>query len=175
MKRTLSAACLVFLFFSASQAETQEPKKKPAVTLTLVRVRGKEFFSTPLEGPMKGQRVRDVLLACDVVIDNQTGEDLTVLSNFFSAFDGLSIVLLKEGKELRNQSYLVHQSPMGKKCSYVLKKGKNDGEMRFPIDAAPDNWAGLEVKIIGTLPGSKFEEKLISDTKTIQRVKDLGK
>ena len=124
---------------------------------------------------MKGQKVRDVILICDVVIDNQTGEDLTIFSNFFSAFDGLNIVLLKEGKELRNQSYLFHQSPMAEKRPYVLKKGTNDRELRFPISAAPDNWAGLEVKIIGSLPGSKFEEKLISDTKKIQRVTDLSK
>jgi hypothetical protein len=37
------------------------------------------------------------------------------------------------------------------------------------------NTASLEVKIIGYLPGSKFEEKLTSDTKTVQRVADLNK
>ncbi len=160
MKHTLTAACVVLLIICASQAETQEPKQKPSVTLTLTRVRGAEFFSMPLEGPMKGEKVRAAVLACEVVIDNQTGEDLTVFSNFFSSFDGLHIVLLKEGKELRNQSYLFHQSPMAEKRPYVLKKGKNEGHLRFPLSAAPEDWAGLEVKIVGCLPGSKFEGKL---------------
>jgi hypothetical protein len=138
MKRMLSLAWLGVLILCATQAETQEPKKKPAVTLTLVRVQGVEFYSTPLEGPLKGQKVRDVILGCDVVIDNQAGEDLTVLSNFFSAFDGLSVVVLKEGKELRSQSYLAHQSPFSvEKRPHVLKKGNNEGHMRFPISAAP--------------------------------------
>jgi hypothetical protein len=175
MKRTLNITCLTVLILCATQAETQEPKKKPAVTLTLVRVRGVEFFSTPLEGPMKGQKVRDVILACDVVIDNQTGDDLTVFSNFFSAFDGLSIVVFKEGKELPSQSYFFHQSPMAEKRPYVLKKGKNEKDMRFPISGLPADWAGMEVKIVGSLPGSKFEENLVSETKKIQRVKDLSK
>jgi hypothetical protein len=74
-----------------------------------------------------------------------------------------------------DQSYLFHQSPMAEKHPYVLKKGKNEGHMRFPISAAPGDWAGLEVKIIGYLPGSKFTEKLTSDTEKIQRVPDLGK
>jgi hypothetical protein len=161
---------------SASQAETQEQKEKPAVTLTLIRVRGVEFFSTPLEGPLKGQKVREVVcLACDVVIDNRTGEDLTVFTNYFSAFDGLSVVVLKEGKELRSQSYLDHQSPRAEKRPYVLKKGKNEKDMRFPIGELPADWARLEVKIIGYLPGSKFEEKLTSDIKKIQPVPDLSK
>jgi hypothetical protein len=117
-----------------------------------------------------------VILACDAIIDNQTGEELTVLSNFYSAFDGLSIELLKEGKELRKLSYLHHQSPFSvEKQSYVLKKGKNELDMRFPIIAAPDDWTGLEVKIFGDLPGSKFEGKLTSDRKKIERVKELSK
>jgi hypothetical protein len=176
MTRMSIFVCPVVVILCAAQAETQEPKKKPDVTLTLVRVRGVEFFSTPLEGPGKGQKVRDVILACDVVIDNQTGRDITVLSNFFSAFDGLSIVVLKEGKELRNQSYLVHQSPNAEKRPYVLKKGRNVTDMRFPISDLPADWAGLEVKIIGNLPGSKVEEaELVSETRKIQRVKDLSK
>lgn len=48
-------------------------------------------------------------------------------------------------------------------------------DMRFPISDLPADWAGLEVKIIGYLPGSKFKGKLISETKKIQRVADFNK
>jgi hypothetical protein len=175
MERTLSAACLVFLSLWPNQAQAQDTQVKPPVTLALSRVRGKEYWTQLGEGPMKGQKIREVIFACDVVIDNQTGEDLTVLSSFFSAFDGLSIVLLKEGKELRDQSYLVHQSPFGPERPFVLKKGKNEGQLRFPISGAPDDWTRLEVKIRGGLPGSKYEGKLISNAKKIERVTDLSK
>jgi hypothetical protein len=47
--------------------------------------------------------------------------------------------------------------------------------MRFPIVEAPEDWTGLEVKIFGDLPGSKFEEKLTSDRKKIERVTELSK
>lgn len=124
MKRVLSITCLIILMLCASQAETQERKEKPAVTLTLIRVRGVESFATLGEGPRAGQKVRNVVLACDVAIDNQTGEDLTVLSHYFSAFDGLSVVVLKDGKELRSRSYLGHQSPHKEIRPYVLRKGK---------------------------------------------------
>ncbi len=176
MKQMLSVACLVTLILCAGPAETQEPKAKPAVTLSLLKVRGVEFFSTPLEGPMKGQKVREVVLACDVVLDNPTGEDLTVLSNFSSAFDGLSIVVLKEGKELRTQSYISHQAPFSiEKRPHVLKKGKNNAHLRFPISAAPDDWANLEVSLIGDLPDSKFDGNLTSNTKKVEKVADLNK
>jgi hypothetical protein len=171
MKRKLSAGCLAFLVISGGYA-AQEKKENPPVTLTLTKVRGVEFFTELVDGPKK---VREVILACDVIIDNETGEDITVLSNS-SAFDGLSIVLLKEGKELRELSYLHHQSPLSfEKKSYVLKKGKNELDMRFPIIEAPDDWTGLEVRIRGNLPGSKFEGKLASDKKKIERVAELSK
>ena len=157
------------LLVISGSAAAQEKNEKSAVTLTLTRVRGVEFF----DGPKK---VHDVILACDVIIDNQTGEELTVFSNFYSAFDGLSIVLLKDGKEVRKQSYLQHQSPLSpKERPYVLKRGKNEMDMRFPIIEAPVDWTGLEVKVFGNLPGSKFEGKLTSGQKKIEKVKELNK
>ena len=46
------------------------------------------------------------------MIDNQTGENLIVYSSFFSAFDGLSLVLLnKDGKDLRGNG-TVNISPL---------------------------------------------------------------
>ena len=172
MKR-ISVATSLFLFvLLVNQSHAHDPQAKPSVTLTLTRVRGEEIYSTLLEGPKKGQRVRDVLLACDVVIDNQTGDDLTVLSNFFSAFDGLQIELIKDGKVLRTQSYLQHQSPLAaKQRPYLLKVGRNERQLRFPISAAPDEWARLEVKLSGNLPGSKFQQGLTSDVKKIDPVR----
>ncbi len=106
-----------------------------------------------------------------MVIDNQTGEDLTVQSNFFSAFDGLSMLLLKDGMKVAEQSYLYHQSPYSADPRpFILKKGKNQKDMRFPFRLPPEDWAGLQAKMVGDLPGSKFKGKLESNTIKIQRV-----
>jgi hypothetical protein len=121
MQRYLLFVAFLGLPIHSGSLEAQEKKENPPVTLTLSKVRGVEFFPEISAGPMKGQKVREVILACDVIIDNQTGEELTVLSNHYSAFDCLSIELLKDGKELRKQSYLNHQSLFSlEKRSYVL-------------------------------------------------------
>ena len=154
--------------------QQQGVKKAPEVELKLVRVRGLEYTAVHLEGPLKGQKVRHVIFACDVVLENDTGEDLTVLSSFFSAFDGLSLVLLRDGKKVSEQSYLAHQSPMAEQQPYLLRKGKNEADLRFPIGPIAEDWAKLQVRLVGDLPGSRFGEKLESNVVNVQKVDDLA-
>src|SRR5262245_12205040 len=105
-------ACFAAMFFLLlAEGPSAADPTKPAVTLTVTRVRGLEYTVKELEGERKGQQVRYVILACDAVIDNKTGEDLTVLSSFYSAFDGLGVQILRDGKVVGDQAYLGHQSP----------------------------------------------------------------
>src|SRR5262245_56451457 len=104
----VSGAILVLL---PTQAPSGDDPTTPRVTLTVARIRGAEYAAKQLEGELKGQEVRFVVLACDAVIDNQTGADLTVHSNFASAFDGLSVQILRDGKKVGERHYTHHQSP----------------------------------------------------------------
>jgi hypothetical protein len=168
----LSGAILVLL---PAGGPSRDDPTKVRVTLTVTRIRGVEHSAKELEGEFKGQEVRYVVLACDAVIDNQTGEDLTVTSSFFSAFDGLSVQLLRDGRKVGEQHYTAHQSPGSPDPrSFVLKKGKNPKDMRILFRLPPADWAGLRARLVGGLPGSTFQGKLESNAVNIQRVTDFG-
>jgi hypothetical protein len=167
--------CVISLVLVAAGAGAQDAKKAADVTLTITRVRGHEYSVKELEGELKGKMVRYVLFSVDVVLDNQTGDELTVNSNFYSAFDGLRLVLLREGKNVAEQAYIHHQSPFSfDGRPFVLKKGKNQHDLRVPMRLPPEDWAKLDAKVVGDLPGSKFKGKLESNLIRIQRVKDFG-
>jgi hypothetical protein len=159
-----------------SEGPAEDDSARPRVTLTVTRIRGWEYTAKELEGELQGKDVRYVALACDAVIDNQTGEELTVLSNFYSAFDGLSVQILRGGRVVAEKPYIFHQSPSGfDPQPFVLKKGKNEKDMRIPIRLPPEDWAKLEARLVGTLPGSAFKGKLTSKAVPMQRVKTLGR
>jgi RNA polymerase sigma factor (sigma-70 family) len=163
----------------ASSTKHSEDEKKPAakpqapVTLTLVRVRGKEYFARRPEGELQDKDVRHVIFACELVLENNSGEELIVQSNFFSAYDGLSLMLLKEGKELARRPYIGHQSPMAEAKPYILKKGKNTAEVRIPVNPMAETWPTLQAKLVGTLPHSKFKGSLESNVVKVERVEDF--
>jgi hypothetical protein len=152
------------LLLLSGATDGQDAKKSTGVTLTLVRVKAQESWSTPLEGEHAGKKIRDVLFACEVTLDNQTGEDLDVYSHFSSPFDGLSMVLLRDGKKAYEQAYVYHQSPFSDSRPHILKKGKTERQLRLPIGPMTADWATFEAKLVGTLPGSKYKGKLESNT-----------
>jgi len=164
------------ILFACAGCKSNEKKveKEPEVSLTITKVRAYEYFSTELEGEFKDQEVKNILVACDVVLDNQTGEDLTVQSNFSSAMDYFDLQLLRDNKAVAVVSYIEHQSPSspGGKL-FVLKQGENETELRFPMRVSPEDWADLEVRLKGSLPGSKFKGALQSNKLPIQRVDDF--
>jgi len=129
-------------------ATKERAEKAPKISLTLNRVRGWKFED-------------EVLMVCDVVIDNQTGEDLIIYSSCFSAFDGLTLLLLKDGGIVVRQGYTFHQTGGGRR-PYLIKKGKNQKEIRIPIHKLPLNLADLQAKIVGNLPGCKVDVNLES-------------
>ena len=145
------------------------------VSLTVTRVRGCEQTATELEGDQKGKEVQYALIACDLEVDNQTGEDLTVQSNFFSALDYLTLQLLRGDKVVAEERFTSHLSPStsdGK--PFVLKQGKTRDQLRFPVRLPPKDWAGLQIRLVGSLPGSNFKGALVSNKAEIRRVEDLN-
>jgi hypothetical protein len=177
MKLLAGKFCLLyfgaFLLMFPSQGAGQDDPTKPRVTLTVTRIRGLEYSVKELEGELKGQNVRHVTLACDAVIDNQTGEELLVQSSLYSAFDGLSVQILRDGRKVGEQRYSSHQSPTGAIRFFILKKGKNEKELRIPFRLPPEDWAKLQARLVGDLPGSAFKGKLESKSVPIQRVETL--
>jgi hypothetical protein len=124
-----------------------------------------------------GERLEnDILFRCELVLDNDTGRDLAVRSSFYSAFDGLELVVTNpEGKVLVQQSYLFHQSPFtpeGRK--FPLKQGKTAGTLVFPIRGLPGDARSLKVRLVGTLPGSGYDRILSPETLTVE-VKDCSR
>jgi hypothetical protein len=133
-------------------------KETPKVVLTLASVSTDRLDSG------------DILFTCKVIIENNTGAVLKVKSNFFSAFDGLSLVVRDEdGKELKKQSYTFHQSPFSiEPREYPLPSGKATKQIVFPVRGLPKEYARLKAQLIGTLPGSGYAPKLSSEILSVR-------
>jgi hypothetical protein len=112
------------------------------------------------------RREGDTLFRCDSTLDNATGRDLTVRTNFFSAFDGLELVVTtREGKTLAQQPYTFHQSPFtpdGR--DFTIKRGPTAASLVFPIGKLPAGDKVVKVRLVGTLPGSEFRRILSTET-----------
>ena len=116
---------------------------------------------------------KDVHFRCEVTLDNALGRELSVRSNFGSAFDGLELVVTTaEGKVVAQQGYTFHQSPFAPPGrTFPLKQGGTAGSLVFPISGLPDDARSLKVRLVGTLPGSGHNRILSSETLTVE-VKD---
>jgi hypothetical protein len=116
---------------------------------------------------------KHILFQAEVALDNATGRDLAVRSNFFSAFDGLQLVVTTaEGKVLAQQGYTFHQSPFtASGRDFPLKQGTTARTLVFPIGRLPKNAGSLKVRLVGTLPGSGYERILSSETLVVE-IKD---
>jgi hypothetical protein len=118
--------------------------RKPAVSLLLSKASAE-------------RSKRYVLFRCDAVIDNATGKDLTVRSNFNSVFDGLELVVTTpDGEVLAQQGYTYHQSPVSLGKSFTLKQGRTERALVFPIGEISSEAKTLKVRLVGTLPGSDY-------------------
>jgi len=134
-----------------------DARQKPEVTLALEAASAERWSND------------DALFKCKLIVDNRTGKELKVLSNFFSAFDGMVLVVQdKHGKELKRQPYVFHQSPMDVKKVYPLPPGKTEGTILFPVGELPKGETTFRVRLVGTLPGSGYEPSLSSDVKEVR-------
>jgi hypothetical protein len=110
----------------------------------------------------------ELLFKCDAVLDNDTGKELKIKSSYYSAFDGLDLVIFnEEGKKLRQQSYLYHQSFFTLNRTFPLSTGKNSKTLVFPIRDLSKNTKNVRVLLLGTLPGSEYSFVVCSDMVTV--------
>src|SRR5262249_49480224 len=115
-----------------------------------------EFVTLSAKQVTAKVRTSDVFVTCKAVIDNQTGRKLVVKSSFYSAFDGLSIVVTDQnGKNLAEQPYTAHQSPYAPPPGreYPLALGKTERQLVFPICDFSREEKKIKVRLVGTLPG----------------------
>jgi hypothetical protein len=142
--------CLcVLLTLAWSAGSPSAYAAEPKVTLTLARV-SVEASSEP------------GCFQCEAALDNAFGKVLVVHTSFFSAFDGLSIVVFdNQGKKLIQQPYIYHQSPQAAPgAAYQLPVGKTTKTLVFPVDL-PKGVKTLRVGLVGTLPGSEYQSVLL--------------
>jgi hypothetical protein len=132
-------------------ALADEPK--PAVSLILAKASAE-------------RRSQDVLFQCDISLENATGRELSVRSNFNSAFDGVELVVTDlNGKTLAQQPYPFHQSPFSPPGrDFPLKQGVTAGTLVFPIHDLPGDAKEVKVRLVGMLPGSSYHRILSTET-----------
>jgi len=133
-----------------------------------------ELISATAEriGPMSIQQGAEyvvtnaVTINCKVVIDNQTGAPLTVMSSFYSAFDGLWILASDpSSKEIVRQPSTAIQSPFTfiDKRPFPLPNGRTTNEsLGSAIFGIPATNTSVRVRLEGTLPQSAFTGSLTS-------------
>ena len=140
---------LAMLVGNASRADEQ----KPGVSLILSKVTAERWE-------------QETVFRCQVTLDNDTSQDLSVISNFYSAFDGLELVVTNaHGKVLLQQHYLSHQSPStpdGRE--FVVKRGKTTDTIVFPVRSFGTVGDSIRVRVVGTLPRSSYRRILSTDT-----------
>jgi hypothetical protein len=148
----LAALSLTAILLSAGGPSLAD-ESKPAVSLVLSKASAE-------------RDEHDTLFRCEAVLDNATGKDLTVRSNFSSAFDGLELVATtKEGKTLAQQPYTWHQSPFAPPGrEFILKQGTTEATLVFPVRDLPRDAKVIKVRLVGTLPGSGYQRILSTET-----------
>jgi hypothetical protein len=121
--------------------------------------------STIVRLPIGDFQSNYVSFACAAIIDNHTDGPLTVMSSFFSSFDGLHLMVMDtSGRKLARQSYLAHQSPYSLIAQpFTLPSGSAARELRFPIYDIPASTRTVSVRLEGTLPGSAYSGGLTSN------------
>jgi hypothetical protein len=103
--------------------------------------------------------------ALEVAVDNATGKDITARSHFYSAFDGLVLVVTdKNGKTLAQQSNVMHQSPTATLNPYIVKAGTTSEKLGFPIPDFPKEATMVKVRLVGQLPNSDYKRFLSTET-----------
>jgi hypothetical protein len=123
-------------------------------------------ISLILTGASAHRGEQDTLFRCQVILDNATGKELAVRSNFSSVFDGLELMITtREGKTLIQQPYTFHQSPFAPPGrEFTLKRGRTEATLVFPVHAFPRDAKAVKVRLVGSLPGSTYERLLATDT-----------
>ena len=110
----------------------------------------------------------DTLFQFEAVLENTTGKELTVRTNFSSVFDGLVLeVKNAKGETLVVQPYTFHQSPFAPPGrELLLKRGKTAETLVFPVRDFPKEAGEVGVFLGGLLPG--HGERYVHSAKPIR-------
>jgi hypothetical protein len=152
--RAIAMIAAVGLIAGAGRAAAGEP---PGVTLRLAKVEAE-----PLD--------KEILFQCHLGLDNETGRELKVRSNFSSAFDATEIVVTdRDGKVIAQQDQRLHLSPVtAAGRDFPLKKGTTKHDLVFPIQDLPAGAKAFKVRLVGTLPGSGYDRILSTETLEVE-------
>ena len=132
--------------------------QKPDVSLILSKASAERLTPSP---PLKSQ----VLISCEVMVNNQTGKTLKVTSDRGSAYDALEIVVTRSDGTILAQQPYGDQFGLGTFSLFELRDGKNTKTLVFPIaDAVPSDLDVIKVRLVGTLPGSGYKRIISSYT-----------
>lgn len=160
--RLLVVWCFAALFAGSCSKVRTPAAASGAVTL---------LISPAGEGaPSAMRRNGEVTIACEATINNRTGAPIVVKSSFYSAFDGLSVVVrTKDGRTLGRTSYLEHQSPFSlEPREFSLPEGETTRTLSFVTDYIAADVGAIVIEVVGNLPQSSFGGKLESNSITIE-------
>lgn len=112
---------------------------------------------------------KGVLFRCEAVLINNTTEVLNVKSGYYSAYDGLHLVVLGEdGKRLAQSWYIKYKSPYSAEGRlFPLEKGENRKLLTFHVDGLPKDLKTVKVLLVGTLPGQEYRGVFCSDAVSV--------
>ena len=131
------------------------------VTLTLADVQATVETPRYIDGSE-----RQVLnVQCTVTAQNNTHQALSVETNFYSPFDGLSLVAMdSSGRELFRMGYIMHQSPYAPAQEKLLPPGETTKVLHFPMIPWDGDASEIALKLVGGFPGTAYAEGLESNT-----------
>jgi hypothetical protein len=114
-----------------------------------------------------------VSFICSLELENNCGKSFSVTSGFYSAFDQFELIITDPMDNLLIQlPYTYHQSPHSSKGSkFTIEEGVNTKELRFPIflDSGINLPKKVLVRLVGTLPESRYVRILSTNTITLTR------
>lgn len=119
----------------------------------------------------KATALRDTnaYFGCEFVIENSTGKEVKVQSNFYSAFDWLKVIVTtKDGKVLAQQSQTLHQSPRAEKSEFLIKNGRTSDKVGIVVPNFPKDVSVVKIRLVGTLPDNEKMHKLETEAIEIE-------
>lgn len=157
------------------EAQTGKKPPKPGLPLSLCLLLvlcscgRREAVSLDIVDAFAKQE-RDYLDAgCTAVLENRTGSSLVVTSAFYSAFDGLRLIVTSEqGTRLAEQPYAFHQSPYtfpGR--PFIVQPGVTTQRMRIPVFSLTNAPAKVKFQLVGPLRDSSYTGALTSRVVTV--------
>jgi hypothetical protein len=125
-----------------------------------------------------GKYLTNILVICTVTMENANREDLSVLSNYDSAFDGMFMTVSDtKGGQLVRRSILQHRTPQHRTpieidARIVLPIGSRDEEHWVDVPELGRAIEQIRIRLDGRLKTSEFRGSLTSNVVNV-RIMDV--